>query len=209
MFGVIKLTIHKDNVRQRTKHDAMTLLLVCFAGGFMSPAFGETAQAQGASSVASSSAPLVSADSNAQLLNATQGLVQALVKSVQQQTGKQAGMMQSAGPAIPPGAVAMMRAADAQDASKNASAPAAIRSWTVPRDAQLQDVLTDWCRRAGWTLVWQSEYSYRIEAEANFNGDFLSAVTSMLTALSNVSPPIYPEIYKGNRVVVIKNNPTR
>ncbi len=197
----------------------MTLLFVSFAGGFLSPAFGDPAQAHSASPVSSSSASLVSADPNAQLLSATQGLVQALVKSVQQQAGTaqgQAGItqgktdvLQGPGSPIPPGAVAMMRAADAEDATKGASKPAATPHWTVPRDAQLQTVLTDWCRRAGWTLVWQSEYSYRIEAEANFNGDFVSAVTSMLTALSNVSPPIYPEIYKGNQVVVIKNTPTR
>jgi len=180
------------------------LLLISFAGGFLSPAFGDPAEAPRASPVSSSSASLASTDPNAQLVTATQSLVQALVKSVQQ-----ANQPHQSDSPIPPGAIEMMRAADAQDASKSGATPAAASYWKVPRDAQLQTVLTDWCRRAGWTLVWQSEYSYRIEAEANFNGDFVSAVTSMLTALSNVSPPIYPEIYKGNRVVVIKNNPAR
>lgn len=184
------------------------LLFFGFAGGFSSSAIGDPAQAHPAAPELSSAQ---SVEPNAQLVTATQGLVQALVKSVQQ-----AAMPQGANSPIPPGAVAMMRAADAQDKAKQDTAKSsgdtpsrAPQHWEVPRDAQLQSVLADWCRRAGWTLVWQSDYSYRIEASATFDGDFVVATTAMLTALGHVSPPIYPEIYKGNRVVVIKNDPSR
>ncbi|WP_183085126.1 toxin co-regulated pilus biosynthesis Q family protein [Trinickia fusca] len=123
------------------------------------------------------------------LTDATRNLVQALVKSVQQ--------------------ASTPKSTDGVPEEKPSPSSPPSQRWTVARDGQLQAVLTDWCRRAGWTLVWKSEYSYRIDAEATFNGDFVSAVTSMLAALGNVSPPIYPDIYKGNRVLVIKNNPSR
>lgn len=135
------------------------------------------------------------------MLDATQNLVQALVKSVQQASTSQ--------PAAPAGLAATPLLQHGPEINPGAITPLPTVPWTVPRGAQLQAVLTDWCHRAGWTLVWQSEYSYRVEAAASFDGDFVSAVTAMFSAMKNVSPAIYPDIYKGNRVVVVKNDPTR
>lgn len=167
----------------------MPLAMFGFAGGFVSPAFGDPAQAKSAAPVSSST---LASNQNQALMDATQNLVQALVKSVKQASDPDAEHALELARELP------------DSATDKPSEP----HWTVPRDAQLQAVLSDWCQRAGWTLVWQSDYSYRIEASASFDGNFQSAVTGLFTAMAGVSPSIYPEIYKGNRVVLVKNNPT-
>lgn len=79
--------------------------------------------------------------------------------------------------------------------------------WNVRRDRDLRDQLYDWTQRAGWGLVWDSEYSYVIQASAVFQGDFTSAVQQLFDALGDLDPPLYPEIYEGNRVLVVKSQP--
>ena len=206
-----------SRTQRAMRRSALPLMLIGFVGGISSPAFGDPVEARSASPVSSSA----SSDQNAQLLDATQNLVQALVKSVQQASV-------ASQPAAPAGLSSkpLLEHKPAQRSAAEIEAEAGINAnvgiagnavsqslpsmpWTIPRGAQLQTVLTDWCHRAGWTLVWQSEYSYRVEAPASFDGDFVSAVTAMFGAMKNVSPTIYPDIYKGNRVVVVKNDPTR
>jgi hypothetical protein len=121
-------------------------------------------------------------------------------------------LQRQAVPASSASAHQLAQAAKPEQAPTVASIPVAVPPplpmWPVAKDAQLQAVLSDWCRRAGWTLVWHSEYSYRLDAAANFDGDFVAAVTALFNGMRTVVPPIYPEIYRGNRVLVVKNTPS-
>ena len=81
--------------------------------------------------------------------------------------------------------------------------------WSVHREAELRDVLYGWSTRAGWSLVWDSEYSYQMQADAVFEGDYVSAVKQLFAALGKINPPLYPQIYQGNRVLVVKAQPNR
>ena len=85
--------------------------------------------------------------------------------------------------------------------------PAAL--WSAKRGSDLRDVLYDWTRRAGWNLVWESDYSYELQADASFDGDLVGALHQLFDALSEVNPPLFPEAFKGNRVLLVKNQPTR
>ena len=82
-------------------------------------------------------------------------------------------------------------------------------AWTVRRDVDLREQLDAWSQRAGWSLVWDSEYSYVMQANAVFTGDFVSAVTQLFSALGSVNPALYPEVFQGNQVLVVKGQPRR
>jgi len=75
--------------------------------------------------------------------------------------------------------------------------------WTAPAGRQLKAVLDDWAGRAGWTLVWQSDHDYPLEASASFTGDFTDAAQQLVAALATVAPAPFANFYKGNRVLVV------
>jgi hypothetical protein len=83
----------------------------------------------------------------------------------------------------------------------------APQRWSVASNAELRDVLYGWSQRAGWSLVWDSEYSYQVQAGAVFSGDFVTAVTELFAAMGQQNPPLYPQLYQGNRVLVINAQP--
>ena len=191
----VKSLIYLNRKTSAASLRAMRLLLVFFFGGLVQAAFA------GPGPTPPATASAAAADPNQALSDATQNLVQALVKSVKQAESSSVAVPAASKDAstLPPSVQALLKDADA-------TPPTPV--WSVARDAQLQTVLADWCRQAGWTLVWKSEYSYRLEAQASFNGDFLTAVMAMFNDMKAATPPIYPEIYKGNRVLVVKNSPT-
>lgn len=77
--------------------------------------------------------------------------------------------------------------------------------FSVVAGQMLHPTLAEWASKSGWTVVWESEYDYRIEAGANFSGDFQEAVTAIVTAMSEARPAITVDFYKGNNVAVISN----
>ena len=81
--------------------------------------------------------------------------------------------------------------------------------WIVPPEGDIQDALYDWGKAAGWTVVWNSDYTYRAQAGAVFKGDFLEAVKTLFVSLESATPPLYPTIWKGNQVIEVKNSPDR
>lgn len=70
----------------------------------------------------------------------------------------------------------------------------------------LHQTLSTWAEAAGWTVSWESNYDYQIEADATFSGDFVDATTKLVSAMKNARPTIAVDFYKGNNVVVISNN---
>ncbi|HFS8112827.1 TPA: toxin co-regulated pilus biosynthesis Q family protein [Enterobacter asburiae] len=81
--------------------------------------------------------------------------------------------------------------------------------WIATKGTPLHTVLQDWSDKAGWSLVWNSEYNYTLQANATFRGDYISAIKQLFDALGDMNPPIYPELYQGNFVLQIGNKPSR
>ena len=77
-------------------------------------------------------------------------------------------------------------------------------TWEVYAGATMEDLLLEWGEQSGWKVIWNSEYSYPIEASAVFNGDFVSAASTLIKAMRNATPPVKGEFYKGNRVLVVE-----
>ena len=85
--------------------------------------------------------------------------------------------------------------------------PASDRShdiWMVAQGGDLEDTLYDWAKRAGWSLVWRSDYEYPIEAHAAFEGDFITVSTDLFKSMK-ATPALYPTFYEGNHVLVVSN----
>ncbi|MFB2866360.1 TcpQ domain-containing protein [Aeromonas sp. MdU4] len=81
--------------------------------------------------------------------------------------------------------------------------------WVVHPNVDLSEQLDGWAARAGWTLVWEAEYVYFPKLSASFTGDFTSAVTELFIAMKDIEPKLYPVLYRGNRVLLVKNQPLR
>jgi len=73
----------------------------------------------------------------------------------------------------------------------------------------LRDVLREWGERAGWTVVWQSDHEYPVEASADFSGDFTEAATQLFEGFATVAPAPFAHFYKGNHVLVVRSGEGR
>ncbi|MFZ3185800.1 MAG: toxin co-regulated pilus biosynthesis Q family protein [Pseudomonas sp.] len=81
--------------------------------------------------------------------------------------------------------------------------------WQIKRGVELRSQLDAWATRAGWNLIWESEYAYVPQVEAAFTGTFISAVTDVFAALQAANPPLYPVLYQGNQVLLVKGQPAQ
>ena len=99
-----------------------------------------------------------------------------------------------------PQAVAGSQAEESTGRQVGAAAP-----WLVDRarHATLRDVLQDWGARAGWSVVWKAGRSYRIGADASFEGGFLDAV-DLLLAGPATRRSLVALAYEPNRHLVIE-----
>lgn len=61
-------------------------------------------------------------------------------------------------------------------------------AWEAKAGQTLHEVLSDWAQRAGIELNWLSEYDYPIQASMTINGNFETAVRTLLTGFANASP---------------------
>lgn len=86
-----------------------------------------------------------------------------------------------------------------------ASRPRQEGGFAAPVGADLQGVLTGWARQAGWTLVWQSAYSYELTSGGRFAGAFEDSVRTLLLAMRHTRPNPTAVFYGGNKVLVISN----
>jgi Toxin co-regulated pilus biosynthesis protein Q len=89
--------------------------------------------------------------------------------------------------------------------------PAAIGNihvWHARQGQTLDQVLQDWCELTGkingWTLVFQSKMIYELQAGADFNGDFMQAVETLIKSV-RASPRPYADFYTRNKVLIVRN----
>lgn len=78
-------------------------------------------------------------------------------------------------------------------------------TWRAQQGETLDQVMSDWAERAGWTLVFQSRLIYELQASADFEGDFVQAAATLIRSVRARPMPI-ATFYSGNRVLVISNS---
>lgn len=88
------------------------------------------------------------------------------------------------------------------------SASVAVQSvqkkWIVnASDSSARKTLDQWSKDANWDLVWNASNDVVIEANAEFTGDFPTAVTKLLDAISGADVKLVGAIYTDNNVLVV------
>lgn len=85
-------------------------------------------------------------------------------------------------------------------------APPPPAAWRADKDASLRGLLEAWGSRSGWSIVWKSQYEYRLQAGAQFAGDFVQASGELIRSVGEVQPRLNVTFFKGNRVLVVSND---
>ena len=65
-------------------------------------------------------------------------------------------------------------------------------------------MLTEWCDRAGWRLIWNTNRNYTLTAGAMFRGRFADVSSALVRAFARARPALIATFYKGNRVLVVE-----
>lgn len=94
---------------------------------------------------------------------------------------------------------------DAVDANGNPVQDGQVPTWTALGGSTLHQTIKEWAEQAGWTISWESERDYPLEASAEFYGDFEVAAGNLVRAFSRAQPPVRATIYRGNRVIVVSS----
>ena len=89
--------------------------------------------------------------------------------------------------------------------TERASASEAVNDgWTVDagEHGTLRGVLESWTARAGWTLVWNADRDYGVDAAATFEGTFLEAADLLLSGPAT-RRTLDVRAYRANRHLVV------
>jgi len=77
--------------------------------------------------------------------------------------------------------------------------------WHAAQGETLDQVLNDWAESSGWTVVFNSQIIYDLQASADFRGDFLQAASALVESIQSKPQPL-ATFYRGNRALVISNS---
>ena len=80
----------------------------------------------------------------------------------------------------------------------------AVEDWLAEEGNTLKGLLSNWCERAGWRLVWNSNRNYRLSAGAMFRGRFADVASALIRTFARAQPAPMATFYKGNRVLVVE-----
>lgn len=78
-----------------------------------------------------------------------------------------------------------------------------VQDWLAEEGKNLKAILTEWCDKAGWRLVWKTNRNYTLNAGAMFRGRFSDVSTALIRAFARAKPAPIATFYKGNRVLVV------
>ncbi len=84
------------------------------------------------------------------------------------------------------------------------SADDPVEDWLAEEGKSLKLLLTEWCDRAGWRLIWNSNRNYTLTAGAMFRGRFADVSSALIRAFARARPAPIATFYKGNRVLVVE-----
>ena len=80
----------------------------------------------------------------------------------------------------------------------------AVEDWLAEEGNTLKGLLSDWCERSGWRLVWNSNRNYTLGAGAMFRGRFADVTSALIRTFARAQPAPMATFYKGNRVLVVE-----
>ena len=80
----------------------------------------------------------------------------------------------------------------------------AVEDWLAEEGSTLKGLLSEWCERAGWRLVWNSNRNYTLAAGAMFRGRFADVSSALIRTFARARPAPLATFYKGNRVLVVE-----
>jgi hypothetical protein len=90
------------------------------------------------------------------------------------------------------------------DSGEGYTADDPIEDWLAEEGKSLKSLLTEWCDRAGWRLVWNTSRNYTLTAGAMFRGRFADVSSALVRAFARARPAPIATFYKGNRVLVVE-----
>ena len=79
-----------------------------------------------------------------------------------------------------------------------------VEDWLAEEGKSLKLLLTEWCDRAGWRLIWNTNRNYTLTAGAMFRGRFADVSSALVRAFARARPAPIATFYKGNRVLVVE-----
>ncbi|MGZ1522218.1 toxin co-regulated pilus biosynthesis Q family protein [Xanthomonas citri] len=79
----------------------------------------------------------------------------------------------------------------------------AKKTWVAENGTSLRYSVSEWSKRAGWTVVWDAEVDYPIVGTLNYEGDFVEAVSSIFRAHSRSTIPLRVDIYPRQKLIHI------
>ena len=94
--------------------------------------------------------------------------------------------------------------ADSEEDAEADSGDDAVEDWLAEEGSTLKGLLSDWCERAGWRLVWNSNRNYTLGAGAMFRGRFADVSSALIRNFARAKPAPMATFYKGNRVLVVE-----
>ena len=80
----------------------------------------------------------------------------------------------------------------------------AVEDWLAEEGNTLRGLLSEWCERAGWRLVWNSNRNYTLSAGAMFRGRFADVASALIRSFARAQPAPLATFFKGNRVLVVE-----
>ena len=104
--------------------------------------------------------------------------------------------------AISPRYVALPSISDVQRGEKVAYGENS-HDWQAQKEDTLRTLLMDWGEQSGWTVVWQLERDYILEAGVVFRGTFVEVASAIVRAFARATPAPVAKFFKGNRVLLI------
>ncbi|MFZ5425401.1 MAG: TcpQ domain-containing protein, partial [Thermodesulfobacteriota bacterium] len=75
-------------------------------------------------------------------------------------------------------------------------------TWSV-NPGGLHAQLESWSSKAQYQLVWKAKHDFELETNANFSGDFVSAIKQLFAGLHRGGHALRVTVYQGNNVIEV------
>lgn len=87
--------------------------------------------------------------------------------------------------------------------------PITPQHWRLTRGLPVHQQLIAWGEKSGWTVRWQPTVSWLVAADANFEGDFSSAISKVVDSLFFEGKPVRLVLWESNQVAEVISSDVR
>ncbi|MFC0510540.1 toxin co-regulated pilus biosynthesis Q family protein [Asaia spathodeae] len=78
-------------------------------------------------------------------------------------------------------------------------------TWLLVGGQPIRSQMQAWAARGGWILVWPQRLDWIVPASASFSGDYVAALTSVITDIAENGRSIRVRFHDPNRTAVVTN----